>query len=691
MRANTLFSLCITAIGAVAVAMALALVYQQYSRRIDSHAAQQHMAALGAVARAAETLALERGTVGAALLQEAAAPDKVRAKIASDAMSTDTAFAAALDMLDRMTRRTAEMEQLAALLKRVAALRARAVTEVAREKAARNPQLLKDYAPAAAAQVGDLTPILQVLETEVSARDARAGLFVSLARLAMDLRATAGNRGVAMTQLVASGAPAAPTVLERDAELAGRVDELWTRAEIQGRQVGMPPGLADAFGQVKRHYFGEGLTLYADILKAARDDGRHGLELSAFRAQQTAFLQSILLVRDAALADGTSYVEAQADEAMGQMVAAILLTLAVAAAIFVLGSVFRRRIVTPLGKMTQVIGQLAAGETDIEVTGAERGDEVGDIAKGLQVFKSNALERLRLEQAQAKEHQIREERALGVERLIQQFERDVTAALGVVTSSATELEATAQSLSATSEQTSQQTTVVAGATEQASANVQTVAAAAEELTSIIQEVARQMTQARDIASHAAQEAGQAKEMITGLDEAGRRITDVIEMIQSIAAQTNLLALNATIEAARAGEAGKGFAVVASEVKQLATQTARATEDIRGQIGGMQSSISGAVEVIASIAGVIHRLNEVAASVAGAVEEQTAATAEIGRNASDAAKGTQEVAANIQGVRDAAESAAAGSVQVLDASQDVARQAIVLKNNIDGFIQGVRAA
>jgi methyl-accepting chemotaxis protein len=246
-------------------------------------------------------------------------------------------------------------------------------------------------------------------------------------------------------------------------------------------------------------------------------------------------------------------------------------------------------------------------------------------------------------------------------------------------------------MSSTAEQTEQQSSAVASASEQATANVETMAAATEELAATVQEVTRQMHDARTIADEAAREASSSREQVEALEAAGERIGDVVALIQDVAGQTNLLALNATIEAARAGEAGKGFAVVASEVKQLANQTARATDDIRTQITLMRDSINGSVEAISRIAQVIFRLNEVSATVAGTVEEQTAATGEISRNATEAATGTQEVSRTISGVREAAESSAAGSVQVLGASRELARQTSSLRQAVETFIQGVKAA
>jgi methyl-accepting chemotaxis protein len=348
-------------------------------------------------------------------------------------------------------------------------------------------------------------------------------------------------------------------------------------------------------------------------------------------------------------------------------------------------------VVKPLTAALDCLRRLANGELNLTIVGKGRRDEIGDMADAMQVFQENAVQRLKLQEQQEAEQQQRLARATRIQDLVREFENTMGNVVEVISSATTELEATANAMSSTAEQTEQQSGAVAAASEQATANVETMAAATEELAATVQEVTRQMHDARNIANEAAREAASSREQVEALEAAGERIGDVVAMIQDVAGQTNLLALNATIEAARAGEAGKGFAVVASEVKQLANQTARATDDIRTQVEAMRASIKAAADKIGHVAGVVERLNAVAASVASAAEEQAAATAEIGRNASEAARGTQEVSGTIHQVRQAAGTTASAASQVLASAGELAHKTVDMRQGISRFIEGVRAA
>jgi methyl-accepting chemotaxis protein len=297
----------------------------------------------------------------------------------------------------------------------------------------------------------------------------------------------------------------------------------------------------------------------------------------------------------------------------------------------------------------------------------------------------------RIETEQKSEQVQKEKRQTAIEQYIATFERGVVSSLDSLALAATEMRSTSQSMSATAEEASAQTAAVATAATQASSNVEAVAAAAEEMTTSVNEIGRQVQDSARIAGTAVEQARKTDDRINELSQAASRIGDVINLITLIAEQTNLLALNATIEAARAGEAGRGFAVVAQEVKQLASQTAKATSEIGGQITSMQVATQDSVVAIKEIGGTIGHISEIASAIAAAVEEQGAATQEIARNVQQAARGTELVSGNITGVDQTAAKTGMVTDKVRTAAETLGRQAETLRADVDRFLANIRAA
>ncbi|MGY8665500.1 methyl-accepting chemotaxis protein [Bradyrhizobium sp. UFLA05-109] len=351
-----------------------------------------------------------------------------------------------------------------------------------------------------------------------------------------------------------------------------------------------------------------------------------------------------------------------------------------------------RSIVGPLTAMTRAMGGLAGGDLRVEIPGRGNRDEIGDMAKAIQVFKDNMVEteRMRAEQKELEARQA-EQRKADMVRLADQFEQAVGEIVETVSSASGELEASASTLTTTASRAQDLSTEVAAASQEASANVQAVASATEELTSSVGEIARQVQESARIANEAVAQAGRTNERVGELSRAAARIGDVVELISTIAGQTNLLALNATIEAARAGEAGRGFAVVATEVKALAEQTAKATGEIAQQVSGIQAATEESVGSIREIGGTIERLSEISAAVAAAVEEQGAATQEISRNVQHAARGTQRVSTNIGDVQRGASETGSASSQVLASAKSLSADSSRLKLEVAKFLNSVHAA
>ncbi|MEQ8348519.1 MAG: CHASE3 domain-containing protein [Sneathiellaceae bacterium] len=345
-----------------------------------------------------------------------------------------------------------------------------------------------------------------------------------------------------------------------------------------------------------------------------------------------------------------------------------------------------------VGRLTGAMGKLAGGDNSADIPGAERGDEVGEMARATLVFKQNAIEAERLrEESAAREQEAAEEKREEMRQLADTFRSSVGAVIGSVSSSASELQDTATSMTATADQTNSLAVSVASASEEASTNVQTVAAASEELSASIGEITRQIGESSTISRRAVDTAEATNSKVGELANGASKIGDIVSLIKDIADQTNLLALNATIEAARAGESGKGFAVVASEVKNLANQTAKATEEIAAQVATMQGATTETVAAIEEITAVIRQISENANGIASAVEQQNASTQEIARNVQEAAAGTDEVTSRISDVRSGAEGTGAAASQVLSRSEALSQQSQALRDEVDTFLAGLQSA
>lgn len=430
------------------------------------------------------------------------------------------------------------------------------------------------------------------------------------------------------------------------------------------RRVVEQGGLAGDFKSLDGKSWFEAATVRIDLLKRIEDD-------------LTAQLAGLM----AAKKDDATF-------GLGVVIGLALLAL-LASSFAVVG--MARSITSPIAALAGAMTRLSNGELSQHVAATDRGDEIGAMARALQVFKENLIQAASLAARERESIAERASRASHIDALTDRFNDDIGGVIESVISAGSQLEATASRMKRAAGQTSDDAASVAGVTQAASVNMQTVASATEELSNSVAEIGRQVMQSSLIAQKAAAEGRRTNETVQGLSAAAEKIGDVVKLISDIASQTNLLALNATIEAARAGDAGRGFAVVAAEVKGLADQTAKATDDIRGQIAAIQTTSGDAVAAIQGMTAVIDEINEIGSSIAAAVDQQGAATQEIARNVQQAAKSTGEISQSVSGVKIASSESSAAASQVLSASEDLSRQSEDLRRFVETFIGGIKAA
>ena len=691
MRIGKLFALSMLTVTVFAVILGAEVLIPQARIFTNRSDAIKTVDAFGAMLTVSQHVAGLRAPYVGPMFQEGVATQAQLETAAKAAKAADASFEAArrtIMVLDDGGTMVENIDRAARRLKEVytAADRTMGVP-----LAARDGSVIKGFLPGVAEVLATIEPTMNRLEAKVISADSSLASLLRLARTAQDLRVAAGSRAATLSFPLSARRPlTAAEALLMD-RMQGRVEADRERIEAGIDQLGNPPRLVAAFKAAVEAYFGKAAPIIDKEMPAARSDGKYVLGADELATVIVPAIQMFYGVRDAALAEAAERASAARDGALAMLALAGVVVLALLGTLAGVTMMLRRRVVTPLAKLAEVIGTLAAGQHEVEIPATGRDDEISQVAGSLQHFKDSLLAKKEADEAAAIEADAKLRRSQRMDQIVREFEAMIGDVINTVSSASSELEVSAGTLTSTADQSEKVTATVAAASEQASTNVQTVAAAAEEMASSVDEISRQVQDSARIAGEAVQQAGRTNDHVGELAKAAGRIGDVVELISQIAGQTNLLALNATIEAARAGEAGRGFAVVASEVKALAEQTAKATGEISQQIAGIQTATEDSVGAIKAIGDTISRMSEIASAIAAAVEEQGAATREISRNVQQAARGTQQVSASIVDVQRGASQTGSASSNVLASAKSLSGESSRLKVEVGKFLDAIRAA
>jgi len=600
------------------------------------------------------------------------------------------AAAAVLDDVEFADQKTL-VPELTRLIQTMTALETESWDAMHKPKASRRPAIAKEYAETAASLLETMDKVSVRLAAAVNHNDAVTDQLLMIKQVAWLLRNAAGETSLMISVGLGAG-HVAPDAHQTYTKYVGRIEAAWNALETVAAGTQLPPRFVEAMAEAKTAYFDpQYLALRDRLLNALVTGEKPEMTANQWSPYTVGRMIAAVTVAERALDAAREYTMAQ--HSLAKRSLALQLVLLASALALTVGTMIAvtRRVIRPLHTMRDAMLKVAAGDLTVDTGYAQRRDEIGALAGALETFKQQAADKLRIEAQERERNAGAAARQRSIETYVGEFESIVRQTLDQLGDASGQMRTTSAGLSEVSSQTNARVQVAERASGEASMSVDSVASASVELSASIDDISRQASHAAGIASRAVNRARETDDTVQGLAKTAARIGEVVGLINSIAAQTNLLALNATIEAARAGEAGRGFAVVASEVKSLASQTARATDDISEQIADIQKVAGDAIDAIKGIGNIIGEVNEVATAIAAAVEEQGAATQEITRSTQHAAQGTKNVSDNITGVKTDADAAAAAAENVKRASETLETQSHQLGSQVTQFLSKIRAA
>jgi methyl-accepting chemotaxis protein len=687
----------IGAIAALSLMLTAALAWTGFAAWDDyAHARTAQVVDAGSnsfVAGVFEVL-MERLATNNALQAPQPADAAVRQEIETRRRTVAANFIPGLAVLEqqRFTGRDTLLGELRTALASADQARRQADQAITQPREQRDAALRQNFIPTISNSVAAALKVWFAAMHDSAASDPVLTRLAVIKELGWRMRDIAGAERSNIAASIAAGTPVSAENIAANAAVRARVDVLWSQLENLTADPATDPAIRQAMARAREQYFTNFRTLADQMRQVGAQGGAYPMSATQYVETTTPQLGALLEVMYAAGRASEAYTASHIARTWNALLAIggfLVLGLVIAASC---GMIVVRWVTRPMAGLGAAMQRLADGDLTVDVPTVRRNDEIGAMTRTVQVFKDHAVKvrDLQAEQEAAKARTEAEKRA-ALAKMADAFQASVGAIVDAVSSTSTALQSAAATMATTAEETSRQATAVATASDEASTNVATVATATEELSSSIAEINRQVAQSAEIASKAVEESSRTNDTVKGLATAAQKIGDVVKLISDIAGQTNLLALNATIEAARAGEAGKGFAVVASEVKSLATQTARATEEIGQQIAMIQGATERSVAAIQGIGETVQRTSEIATTIASAVEQQGAATQEIARNVQQASAGTQQVSSTIGGVTRAAGETGTAAGQVKSAASQLAQQSDSLRVQVDHFLASIRAA